>query len=298
MLASVGGTSHARRYRGSRCVIPRSLVVGDVLPGPARSTPSAARRDRAAEGGTLPDLAAPGVALATWSVVAPLRAVTGPPLPSSRVQALSPLRYAADHSLMLARRLAAQTAPAASLRPRQSQAPPLCRCRAVAGREGRRVSTGLPERVRSQSGNGRRRRTAPSSSSHLDGARSKVRRWAASLVLARWPRAALPPPAGPPSAGVRAERAGRSAAVCRWSPTPFALILPPAASSLPPSAVWPSSPPACSRPDTLALPALPRRRPGEGGRSCAASRRLPIQIRARAKRKRRQRRNLRNQTGG
>jgi hypothetical protein len=61
--------------------------------------------------------------------MSPLRAVTGPSLPSSRVQAFSPLRYAADHSLMLARRLAAQTAPAAALRPRQSQAPPLCRCR-------------------------------------------------------------------------------------------------------------------------------------------------------------------------
>jgi hypothetical protein len=35
---------------------------------------------RAAEGVTLPDLAAPGVALAAWSVVPPLRAVTGPPL--------------------------------------------------------------------------------------------------------------------------------------------------------------------------------------------------------------------------
>jgi hypothetical protein len=144
--------SYARRYRGSRCVIPCPGVVGDVLRGPARSTPSAASRDRAAEGVTLPDLAAPGVALAAWSAMPPLRPVTGPPLRCPRVQALSPLRYAADHSLMLARRLAAQTAPAASLRPRQSQAPPLCRCREVGVREGQRVSTG----------NGRRRRTAPS----------------------------------------------------------------------------------------------------------------------------------------
>jgi hypothetical protein len=48
------------------------------------------------------------------------------------------------------------------------------------------------------------------------------------LLLARWPRAALPPPAGPPSAGVRAERAGRSAAVCSSWPLPLLRIgLPP-----------------------------------------------------------------------
>lgn len=66
----------------------------------------------------------------------------------------------------------------------------------------------------------------------------------------------FPPPAGPPSAGVRTERAGRSAAVLRSSLTPLALnILPPPLSlsaiarcasvgGLPPSAVWPSSRPA------------------------------------------------------
>jgi hypothetical protein len=83
-------SSYARRYRGSRHV-PGPGVVGDVLPGPARSTPSAARRKHAAEGVTLPDLAAPGVALAAWSAMPPLRPVTGPPLPSSRVQAFSPV---------------------------------------------------------------------------------------------------------------------------------------------------------------------------------------------------------------
>ena len=40
----------------------------------------------------------------------------------------------------------------------------------------------------------------------LDAGLGKVRRWAAPLVLARWPRAALPPSAGGRSAGVRAER--------------------------------------------------------------------------------------------
>lgn len=55
----------------------------------------------------------------------------------------------------------------------------------------------------------------------LNVGRGKVRRWAAPLVLARWPRAALPPPAGPPSAGVRAERAGRSAADCSSWPLPL-----------------------------------------------------------------------------
>jgi hypothetical protein len=45
----------------------------------------------------------------------------------------------------------------------------------------------------------------------LNAGLGKVRRWAAPLVLARWPRAVLPPPAGPPSAGVRAERGNKRA---------------------------------------------------------------------------------------
>ena len=44
------------------------------------------------------------------------------------------------------------------------------------------------------------------------------------LCVARWPRAPLPPPAGPPSAGVRAERAGRSAAACSSWPLPLLRI--------------------------------------------------------------------------
>ena len=56
----------------------------------------------------------------------------------------------------------------------------------------------------------------------------------AACASPRWVGAPLPPPAGPPSAGVRAERAGRSAAVCRWSPTPFAPnALPPPLSRCP-----------------------------------------------------------------
>ena len=48
----------------------------------------------------------------------------------------------------------------------------------------------------------------------LDAGLGKVRRWAAPLVLARWPRAALPPSAGGRSAGILAERFGCSAAAC------------------------------------------------------------------------------------
>jgi hypothetical protein len=54
--------------------------------------------------------------------------------------------------------------------------------------------------------------SAPRLRARLDAGLGKVRRWAAPLVLARWPRAALPPSAGGRSAGILAERFGCSAA--------------------------------------------------------------------------------------
>ena len=56
--------------------------------------------------------------------------------------------------------------------------------------------------------------SAPRLRARLDAGLGKVRRWAAPLVLARWPRAALPPSAGGRSAGILAERFGCSAADC------------------------------------------------------------------------------------
>jgi hypothetical protein len=51
--------------------------------------------------------------------------------------------------------------------------------------------------------------SAPRLRARLNAGLGKVRCWAAPLVLAPLGGAALPPPAGPPSAGVRTERAGR-----------------------------------------------------------------------------------------
>jgi hypothetical protein len=137
----------------ARCAIPGPGVVGDVLPGPARSTPSAARRKRAAEGVTLPDLAAPGVALAAWSAMPPLRPVTGPPLPSSRVQP-SPCSLRACSCRVLVLEDSDGT------RPAKPSARPVSRRLRHSAVAGRSVSATV-ERV--STGNGRRRRTAPSS---------------------------------------------------------------------------------------------------------------------------------------
>jgi hypothetical protein len=65
-----------RSRRGWRC----------PTPSPLRSTPSASGTDRAAKGVTLRAWPLPAFRSAAWSVVPPLRPVTGPPLPSSRVR--------------------------------------------------------------------------------------------------------------------------------------------------------------------------------------------------------------------
>ena len=137
------------------CVIPGRGVVGDVLPGPA---PLHAVRVQQGDAPslrsvTLPAWPLPAFRSAAWSVVPPLRAEDGPSLRCSRVQASSPLATGLLMPRACPRRLGRHAACQALRSPRQSQAPPLCRCREVGVREGRRVSTG----------NGRRRRTAPSS---------------------------------------------------------------------------------------------------------------------------------------
>ncbi len=178
------------------CVIPRSGVVGDVLPGPAPL-----HAVRVPQGGapslrsvTLPAWPLPAFRSAAWSVVPPLRAVTGPPLPSSRVQASSPL---ATGLLMPRARGRARNTPSPSLAPSDSApgwTPGLARC----GAGPRRLCShaGRVLRFRRPPGGGRR-----ASSLNASAARRRIApdgRCSCSESASR--RLFLPPPAWPPSA--------------------------------------------------------------------------------------------------
>ena len=177
----------------ARCVIPGRSVAGDVLPGPA---PLHAVRVQQGDAPslrsvTLPAWPLPAFRSAAWSVVPPLRAVTGPPLPSSRVQASSPL--ATGLSCRLLRKPTGTPSP-----PLPDSAPGwtpgLARCgagpRRLCSHAGRVLRFRRPpwggRRASSLNASDARRRIAP------DG------RCSCSESASR--RLFLPPPAWPPSA--------------------------------------------------------------------------------------------------
>ena len=180
----------------ARLRYPRSGVAGDVLPVPAplhavRVPQGDAPSLRSV---TLPAWPLPAFRSAAWLVVPPLRAVTGPPLPSSRVQAFSPL---ATGLLMPRARGRARGTPSPPLAPSDSApgwTPGLARC----GAGPRRLCShaGHVLRFRRPPGGGRR-----ASSLNASDARRRIAPDGRCSCSA-WPPAAsfLPPPAWPPSA--------------------------------------------------------------------------------------------------
>ena len=122
------------------------------------------------------------------------------------------------------RRLGRHAACQALRSSRQSQAPPLCRCRAVGLRDGQACPPA----------------TAGGFALLLPPRPPERRaRQGAALGRAAYARPAgaglrFPPPAGPPSAGVRAERAGRSAAARRRRVRPSSSLSFPGSLSLAP----------------------------------------------------------------
>ena len=105
--------------------------------------------------------------------------------------------------------------PSRSLLGRSRRSAPLrgrwCRRRSACKRSPRRSGLVMPV---AEEANRHAKPSAPRLRARLDAGLGKVRRWAAPLVLARWPRAALPPSTGGRSAGILAERFGCSAADC------------------------------------------------------------------------------------